>query len=107
MADPNINPNLLQEAINTLGLRINTMQSAQAAAILGKIDSSGFNYQRSGLETQAPPTFDSSGFDHQGSGLGGQVTPTSSSSPFDHQGSAVESSDSDSSQSNHSSNNQP
>ena len=30
MADPNINPNLLQAAINTLSLRINTMQSAQA-----------------------------------------------------------------------------
>ena len=35
-----------------------------------------------------------------------QATPTSSSSPFDHQGSATESSDNDSSQPKHSSNNQ-
>ena len=44
MADPNINPNLLQAAINTLSSRINTMQSAQAM-----------------------PTSSSSPFDHQGS----------------------------------------
>ena len=30
MADPNIDPNLLQTAINTLSLRIHTTQSAQA-----------------------------------------------------------------------------
>ena len=86
MADPNINPNLLQVAINPLRSRINTMESAQATPTLGKIDSSGFDHQRSGFETQAPPTFDSPGFDHQRSGLRGQATPTSSSSPLDHQG---------------------
>ena len=80
MADPNINQNLLQAVINTLSLRINAMQSAQAIPTLGKIDSSGFDHQRSGLRGQAPPT--------------------RSSSPFDHQGSAVEGSDSNSSQSN-------
>ena len=53
MADPNINPNLLQAAINTLSSRIKTMQSAQVTPTLGKIDSSGFDHQRSGLETQA------------------------------------------------------
>ena len=76
MPDPNINPNLLQAAINTLSSRGNTMQSTQTTPTLGKIDSSGFDHQRSGLETQAPPTFDSSGFDHQRSGHGGQATPT-------------------------------
>ena len=106
MADLNIDPNLLQVAINTLHSRINAMQSAQATPTLGKIDSSDFDHQRSGLETQAQPTFGSPGFDHQRSGLGGQATPTSSCSPFDHQQSAIESSDSNYSQSNHSSNSQ-
>ena len=32
------------------------MQSAQAIPTLGKIDSSGFDHQRSGLSTQAPLT---------------------------------------------------
>ena len=53
MADPNFNPHLLQAPINTLRSRINTMQSAQAT--LGKTDSSGFDHQRSGLETQTHP----------------------------------------------------
>ena len=44
MADPNINPNLLQAAINTLRSRIDIMQSPQAT-----------------------PTSNSSPFDHQGS----------------------------------------
>ena len=94
MADPNIKPNLLQAAINTLSSRINTMQSAQATPTLGKIDSSDFDHQRSELESQAQSTFDISGFDHQRWGLAGQATPPSSSSPYDHQGSAIEGSDS-------------
>ena len=47
MPDPNINPNLLQAAINTLSPRINTVQSPQATSNLGKIDSLGFEHQRS------------------------------------------------------------
>ena len=35
VADPNINPNLLQAAITTLSSGINTMQSAQATPSLG------------------------------------------------------------------------
>ena len=46
MADPNINPNLLQAALNTLSSRINQMQSAQATPTLGATDSSGFNHKR-------------------------------------------------------------
>ena len=51
MANPNINPNLLQAAINSLSSRINAMQSAQATPTLGKIGSSGVDHQRLGLET--------------------------------------------------------
>ena len=57
MADPNINPNVLQAAINILSSRTNTMQSAQATPTLGKINSSGFDHQRSGPESQALPTW--------------------------------------------------
>ena len=105
MAGPNINSNLLQAATNTFSSRTNATQPAQGTPTLGKIYSSGFDHQGSGLETQASATFDSSGFDHQRLGLVGQATPTSSSSPFDHQGSTIESSDSNFSQSNNSSNN--
>ena len=49
MADPKIKPNLLQVAIKTSSSRINKMQSAQAMPTVGKIDSLGFDHQRSGL----------------------------------------------------------
>ena len=106
MTDPNINPNLLQTATDTLSSRINIMQSAQATLTLGKIDSSGFDTRGQDLKPKPQPLLTVSVFDHQSSGLGGQATPTSSSSPFVHQESAIESSESNSSQSNHSSNNQ-
>ena len=47
MADPYINPNLLQAAIYTLSSRINAMQSAQAIPTLWEINSSKFDHQRS------------------------------------------------------------
>ena len=48
MADPRINPNLLQAAINTLSSRINTIQSAQATPISS---SSPFDHQGSAIKS--------------------------------------------------------
>ena len=48
MADPNINPNLLQAAINTLSSRMNIMQSAQTTPTSS---SSPFGHQGSAIES--------------------------------------------------------
>ena len=48
MADPNIIPNLLQAAINTLSSRINTIQSPQATPTNS---SSAFYHQGSAIES--------------------------------------------------------
>ena len=82
MADSNINPNLLQAAINTLSSRINVVQSAQATPTLGKIDSSGFYHQTSGLETQAHPLLIVQALTTRGQDLEDKPYPPVVNSPF-------------------------
>ena len=107
MADPNINPNLLQAAINTLSSRLIQCSQHKPHPLYGKLIVQVLTTRCQDLKPKLHPLLMVQALTTRGQNMEQKPHPTSSNSPFDCQGSAIESSDSNSRQSNHSSNNQP